>query len=78
MNNRPISEGTKCRLKDGSEVYIIIVHRPGNGYGVSVSPLSKQEYYSDPCRYDKDSVNRVKYYPWHQFKRLIADPHKGM
>lgn len=69
--SEPTHKGTAFKMKDGRTLHVIIVHRPGNGYGVSVSEFSYKEFYSCDLPTKAARWQGTKYYPWHKFKKLI-------
>lgn len=60
-------EGKGYKTKDGRTLYIAITHKPCSGYGVTVSELTKSEFFRT-----SDTMKTGKYYPWHAFKKMVV------
>lgn len=62
----PIKQGAKCIMNDGRTLYIHMVHRPGNGWGVSASEIANRDEWLS-------NYKANHYYPWHKFRKLAKE-----
>lgn len=60
----PVKQGQSFVMKDGRILYIHMVHRPGNGWGVSASGIKSRDKWLS-------NFSSNDYYPWHKLKRMI-------